>query len=197
MALRLITAPAFEPVTLDEAKLHLRVDHDEEDALISSLIMASRTFVEQFTGRALVEQTWELVIDEFPIREIEIPRPPLISVNSVKYDDSSGTEQTLSTSDYSVDNVSEPGWVVPVVSGWPGVFEGINSVRINFVAGYASNNSPPTDTIPASLKAAVLLQLGNLYENRESQVVGTVVNQLPTGGIEHLMRQYRVSLGMA
>lgn len=198
MAIRLITAPAFEPVTLAEAKLHLRVDHTDDDTLITELIKAARVFVEKFTARALVEQTWELVIDAFPTNEILIPLPPLISVTSIKYDDLDGAEQTLPGTEYSVDTVSQPGWVVPVTTGWPSsVFNGINSVRIQYAAGYASANSPPTDNVPSSLKSAILLQIGNLYQNRESQVVGTVVNQLPTGGVLHLMRQYRVALGMA
>lgn len=198
MAIRLITEPAFEPVTLEEAKLHLRVDHTEDDLLISEYIKASRMFVEKFTARALVAQTWELVIDSFPSSEIQLPLPPLQSVESIKYDDSAGVEQTLGTTQYEVDTVSEPGWVVPVITGWPsGTFNGINAVRIRFVAGYASANSPPIDTVPSSLKSAILLQVGNFYANRESQVVGTIVNQLPTGGILHLMRQYRVALGMA
>ena len=201
MALRLITAPAAEPVTLTEAKAHLRVDHTDEDALISALISAARTYCEQFTARAFVSQTWELVIDEFPTSEIMIPLPPLQSVESIKYDDSDGNEQTLGALDYDVDTVSQPGWVVPVTTGWPtSTWDGINAVRIRFVAGYDPGTDSPIDlaaNVPQSIKAAILLHVGQFYDQREDIVVGTVVNRVPTGGIEHLLRQFRVALGMA
>jgi uncharacterized phiE125 gp8 family phage protein len=201
MAIRLITPPAAEPITLTEAKAHLRVDHTDDDVLISALIQASRVYCEQFTGRAFITQTWEEVIDIFPVNEIMIPLPPLQSVTSIKYDDGGGVEQTLGLTEYEVDAVSQPGWVVPVTSGWPSsVWEGINSVRIRFVAGYAPGTNSPIDlaaNVPQSLKAAILLHVGQLYDQREDIVVGTIVNKVPTGGIEHLLRQYRVALGMA
>jgi uncharacterized phiE125 gp8 family phage protein len=201
MAIRLITPPAAEPITLTEAKAHLRVDHTEDDALISAIIEASRVYCEQYTGRAFVTQTWEEVIDLFPENEIMIPLPPLQSVTSIKYDDGGGVEQTLSLTEYEVDTVSQPGWVVPATGGWPSsVFEGINSVRIRFVAGYNPGTDSPIDlaaNVPQSLKAAILLHVGQLYDQREDIVVGTIVNRVPTGGIEHLLRQFRVALGMA
>jgi len=202
MALRLITAPAAEPLTLTEAKAHLRVDHTDDDILISALIAASRGYCEQWTARAFITQTWELMIDEFPEDgDIMIPMPPLQSVTSVKYDDGDGVEQTLSATDYDVDNVSQPGWVVSATSGWPtSTFDGINSVRVRFVAGYEPGTDSPIDlaaNVPQSIRAAILLHVGQLYENREDIIVGAVVNKMPTGGIEHLLRQYRVALGMA
>lgn len=201
MAIRLITPPAAEPVTLAEAKAHLRVDGTDDDALIASLIEASRIYCEQFTARAFITQTWEYVVDAFPTREIMLPLPPLQSVTSVKYDDGSGVETTLGTDQYEVDNVSQPGWVVPVTTGWPtSVWDGVNSVRIRFVAGYDPGTDSPVDlaaNVPQSLKAAILLHVGQLYQQREDIVVGTVVNRVPTGGIEHMLRQYRVALGMA
>lgn len=200
MAIRPITPPSVEPITLAQAKLHLRVDHTDDDALISAYIEGARVFAEKFTARAFVTQTWELVIDKFPLHEIMIPLPPLQSVSSIKYDDTGGVEQTLATNGYEVDTASQPGWVVPVVSGWPTVFSGINAVRIRFVAGYSpTTDSPPdlVENIPASLKDAIRLHVGNLYANRESTVVGTIASIMPTGGIIHLMRQYRIALGMA
>lgn len=203
MALRLITAPAVEPVTLTEAKLHLRVDHTDDDLLIAGLITAAREYCETWTARAFVQQTWELVIDEFPSEPdsgIVLPKPPLQSVTSVVYDDTGGIEQTVGTIDYEVDTASEPGWVVPSLSGWPSTFEGINAVRIRFVAGYAPGTNSPIDyaaNVPASIKAAIKLHLGQLYENREDMIVGTVAYIQPSGGLKSLLRQHRVALGMA
>lgn len=200
MALRLITAPIVEPVSLSEAKAHLRVDHTADDTLISLYIAAARNDCEEWTARAFVTQTWELVLDEFPVDEILLPRPPLQSVTSIKYDDTDGMEQTLATTEYDVDTVSQPGWVVPVTTGWPAsTFQGINSVRIRYVAGYLNADSPAdlTSNIPQSIKSAILLQLGRLYESREDVIVGTIANKLPIGAAEYLLRQYRVALGMA
>lgn len=199
MALRLITPPAVEPVTLAEAKAHLRVDHTTDDAWIAALTSAARDDCERWTGRAFVTQTWELVIDEFPEEEIQIPLPPLQSVVSVKYDDGDGVEQTIASTEYVVDDVSEPGWVVPAIAGWPSTFDGINAVRVQFVAGYAPGTDSPVDlalNVPASIKASILLRLGQLYEHREDVVVGSTAIALPNG-VEYLLRMYRVALGMA
>lgn len=200
MALRLITPPAVEPISLTEAKAHLRVDHNDEDTTIAIYLAAARNDCERWTGRVFVTQTWELVLDEFPEDEIQIPNPPLQSIVSIKYDDSAGVEQTLATSEYTADTVSEPGWVVPTPSGWPtAIFEGINSVRIRYVAGYLNTDSPTdlTSAIPFAIKAAILLHLGRLYANREDVIVGTSAVKLPIGHAEYLLRPYRVHLGMA
>src|SRR5262245_43660746 len=122
MAIHLITAPTVEPISLEQAKAHLRVDHSDDDAIISTYIKAARYAVDGkdgYLGRALVTQTWELVIDQFPANEIKIPLPPLQTVNSVNYDNSDGFGQLVAADQYYVDNVSEPGWIVPVSSGWP------------------------------------------------------------------------------
>jgi len=198
MAIRLITAPAAEPVTLAEAKAHLRVDHSDEDTVIGAMISAARVYCEQWTARAFVTQTWELVLDEFPTNEIEIPKPPLQTIDSIKYDDGDGIEQLLAASEYETDPVSQPGWVVPITSGWPTVYEGINAVRIRFTAGYDPGTDSPVDlaaNVPPSLKAAMLLYIGQLYSVREDVVVGFTV--APVGVVELLLRQYRVALGMA
>jgi uncharacterized phiE125 gp8 family phage protein len=201
MATRLITPPAAEPVTLAEAKEHLRVDFSQDDALISALIEASRIYCEQFTARVFITQTWELVIDKFPANEIMIPFPPLQLVTSIKYDNGAGVEQVLGAAQYEVDDASQPGWVVPVTTGWPAsIWEGINSVRIRYVAGYAPGTDSPIDlaaNVPQSIKSAILLHVAQLYEQREDIVVGTIVSRVPSGGIEHLLRQFRVALGMA
>jgi uncharacterized phiE125 gp8 family phage protein len=201
MAIRTITPPAVEPITLTEAKSHLRVDHNTDDVLILGMIEASRIYCEEWTSRAFITQTLELVIDTFSMNEILIPKPPLQSVISIRYDDDIGVEQILATNQYDVDNVNQPGWVVPVKSGWPtSVFEGINSVRIRYVAGYDPSTDSPPDlaaNVPQSLKAAMFLYIGQLYDQREDIVVGTIVNKLPSGNIDFLLRQFRVALGMA
>jgi hypothetical protein len=93
--------------------------------------------------------------------------------------------------------VSEPGWVVPTNgAGWPGTIDAINSVRVRFRAGYQDTNSPPGVSVPEDIRAGIKLFLGALYEQRESQVVGTTAMKLPWSA-EQLLRQHRVLLGMA
>lgn len=189
MGTRLVVPPATLPVTLAEAKAHLCVDFVDHDEIISGMISAATDYAQRFSGRAFVEQTWELMIDAFPTSEIKIPYPPLISVVSLKYYSSVGNETTLDASTYTVDNVSEPGWVVPSSSGWPTALDAINAVIIQFRAGYETD-------IPASIKSAILLTIGTLYANRETVIVGQIGSLLPWSA-EQMLRQYRVHTAIA
>lgn len=165
MTARLITAPATEPVTLAEAKLHLRVDASDEDTLITSLISVARHECENRTGRALITQTWELTRDCFA-DEMELPQPPLQSVSSVKYFDTSEVEQTLASSVYRVDSYSQPGRVtLAYEETWPDIaLEYPNAVAIRYVAGYGAAAS----SVPPPLKQWMLLHIGHWYANREA-----------------------------
>jgi uncharacterized phiE125 gp8 family phage protein len=197
--LRLITPPSIKPLTLTEAKAHLRIDTPDEDTLITLLIDAATTHVDGptgFLGRALVDQTWDLILDTFPLNEILIPLPPLIQVTQVNYDDTAGVQHTLPTDQYTVDNAREPGWILPTApSAWPATFAGINAVRIRFRAGYVDlTNSPPPD-VPGDIKAAMLLMLGSLYANREQVVAGQAAVVLPWGA-DQLLRRKRIDLSM-
>lgn len=189
MGLKLITPAAEEPVSLDEAKHHLRVDHSDDDDLIALYIAASRQDIDGrdgWLGRALVSQTWELSLDRFPRAEIQLPFAPLQSVVSIKYYAPNGIEQTVSVGDYEVDAASEPGWVIPGTSGWPSTLDAINAVRVRFIAGYGD-----AADVPAPIKAAVLLRVGDLYANREAQMVGATGHVLnPT--LQALLQPYRV-----
>jgi uncharacterized phiE125 gp8 family phage protein len=201
MALRLITPPTVEPLTLAEVKAHLRVDHTDEDSIIALYLQAARMNLEGpegFLGRAIVTQVWELVIDAFPESEIKIPLPPLQTVDSIRYDDPAGDEQIVDTTDYWVDNVSEPGWVVPTTM-WPTPLDAVNAVRIRFTAGYPPDTASPPDlttNIPFDIKAGILLHVGSMYEHREQVVVGVAATSLPWGA-ENLLRPRRVQIGMA
>jgi uncharacterized phiE125 gp8 family phage protein len=202
MALTLVTAPIVEPISLEEAKAHLRVDHTDDDAMIEIYIRAAREYVEGpygFLGRALVTQTWRLTLDEFPDNEIKIPLPPLQSITNLYYDDPDGNEQIVSPTDYFVDTASEPGWIIPIASAdWPTPIDAINSVRIDFVAGYApdTGQSPIdyTANIPFNIKAALLLTMANLYEHREENAT-TSFSSLPMG-VDMLLRQFKIHLSM-
>ena len=191
MTLKLITAPATEPVSASEAKSHLRVDTTADDTLIGTLITAARQHVENHLRRALITQTWELVMDAFPAGDvIRLPRPPLVSVTSIKYTDEDGNESTFSSAAYVVDTDSTKGRVV-LKSGetWPSdTLAAANGVRVRYVAGYGEASA-----VPRPIRQAILLLIGTLYENRESVLVaqGVTVAQLPFG-VEALLMPYRI-----
>lgn len=192
MGLKLITVPAIEPVSLPEAKLHLRVDIDDDDTAIVGQIMAARRWAEKATWRAFNTQTWELTLDAFPgVTWIQLPWPPLQSVTSVKYTVDAGTEYTYASSNYIVDVDNEPGKIVlKSTSTWPSdTLYPVNGVRIRFVAGYGDD----AEDVPEHYRQAILLLLGHWYENREQVVVsGAVPKEVPLG-VEALLGidQYR------
>jgi uncharacterized phiE125 gp8 family phage protein len=186
MALKLITAATALAVSLVEAKLHLRVEVSDDDALITALITAATELAEQATGRAIMPQTWELTLDAFP-DALEITRVPAASVTSLKYWGTTGVQQTLSNALYTLDNADEFGaaYVVPVYDGtWPDTRDQINAVALRYVAGYAD-----AAAVPESIKAWIRLMVGAMYENREAEA-GRQTFCL--GFADRLLDRYRV-----
>lgn len=197
MALKLITPPETYPITLAEAKAHVREVVDDFDAEITAFIKAATAHAEEFTGRAFIDQTWELTYDAFPTNELQIPKPPLIEIVSVTYDDAAGDAQVLDPSGYVVDDQSEPAWIIPADNTWPTPFDGINAVRIRFRAGYLNTtDSPPTASVPFDITAAIKLYVGSLYAQREHIVIGQTAVVMPWA-CEQLLRFHQVRLGMA
>jgi len=178
MITKLVTAPAVEPVTLTEAKAHLRVDVTDDDTLISSLITSARQYIERAIRRALITQTWRASIDEFPATgEIILPKPPLQSVTSIQYTDINDSTSTVSSSTYTVDTDSEPGRIVlKYGQTWPSSSLAVtNPIQITFVAGYGLAAG-----VPAHFKQAILLLVGHWYENREAITsTGGIPKELP------------------
>ena len=190
MPTNLITEPTIEPMTLQEAKDHLRVDHVDDDSVIEPNIKAVREHSETFLGRALITQTWDLFINNFPPYGswLEIPFPPLQSVTTIKYIDENGTQQTLSSSIYTVDINAEMGRVFLAYDQvWPTVRPILNAIEIRFVAGYGAN----AEDIPESIRQGIKMLLGHLYENRETTLVGTIIASVPQA-YEWLLWPYRV-----
>ncbi len=185
--------PAKEPLTLAQAKTHLRVELDEtdEDDLINADIAAARASAETFMRRQLITATWELYLDAFPT-EIQIPRPPLQGVNSIKYIDTDGAEQTLDSSVYTVDTKSMVGRVVLAYGeSWPSTRVQIQSVIVNYDAGYGDDEADISPDIIAGMKLAI----GHLFEHREDVVLGISVAELPKGSLD-LFWPYRVLGGL-
>lgn len=203
MTLVLVTPPAVEPITLDEARLHLRLDgvgspdaHDD-DTLVSGLIAAVRQQLEQTLGRALCTQTWDLMLDRFPCMghdaPIKLPRPPLQQVDFVDYLDTDGVWQRLSPSLYQVTGASgfapaklRPAWN----QSWPSTRDQSEAVRVRFTAGYLDNSSPgdTQEGVPGPIKTAIKQSLAAFYQNRGDKSV-----TLPEQAVA-LVAPYRVGM---
>lgn len=189
MALQLISPPEIEPISLEEAKLHLKVETDDDDELISGLIRAAREYCETFQNRAYITQTWQLWLDAFPeVPYIEIPKPPLQAVDSVMYYDRDGEAHEFSG--YLVDTKSQPGRVV-LKAGcyWPSLaLQLSNGVCITFTAGYGDD----AESVPQRIKQAILLVVGSWYEIRENYISsGFIPREVPLGA-ERLLWQDRI-----
>lgn len=190
MTLSLVTAPTVEPLTLAEAKSHLRVDISDDDTLIKSKLKGVRQDLEEKYGVAFISQTWDLYMDSFPGDKLEIAKWPLQSVTHIKYTDEDGDESTFSSDDYLVDIISKPGKVVlKRTASWPSdTLQEVNGVVVRFVAGYGNAGSD----VPWPIKQALLLLLGDAYENREDTIIAQGVTiQKQKEAAKVIMMNYR------
>lgn len=185
----LITGPTTEPISTAEAKLNLRVDGSDHDSLIAELIGTARAYIEEISNRRLIEQTWDLYLDQFPgAAEIELPYPPLSSVTGIYYTPDGGSELTFAASNYLTDLISEPGRIVLKSSAsWPGdTLIDTNGVRIRFVCGYGDE----AVDVPKPLRQAIHLLVSQWYDNPNSYEVGPVMEAPFT--VKALVAPFRV-----
>lgn len=171
----LVTPPSAEPVSLAEAKLHLRVDITDDDALITALIVAARQFAEMRTQRQFITAQWKLVLDAFPSK-ILLDKSPIASVQSIQYLDMAGVLQTVPPADYVFENSSEPSRIAPIFGKiWPIPVPQIGAVQINFTSGYGN-----AAAVPEGIKSWMKIRIGSLYENRSE------VDVIPNGQLVEL-----------
>ena len=175
------TGPAVEPLTVAEAKLHLRVDISDDDAYIGTLITAAREWVENYLDRTLITTQLILRAAEFPTEELELARPPMVASGTatavvITYTLADTTTATLSTALYRVDRTSTPGNVAPIINGtWPSyVIEDANAVAVTYWAGYG----PTSASVPATIRHAMLMLIGHWYESRSTVLVGVTSKPL-------------------
>lgn len=169
-------------MTLAEAKRHLRVFHDDDDADITSMIAAAEASIEgpSGIGIALLSQTWRLSLDHFPC-EIIVPLGPVTAVTSVAYRDDAGVEQSVSGPRYDLDQQPLRIWPARDTS-WPSVAREPGAVKVTFVCGHQA--------LPQDLRWALLLLVGHFYENREAVADGGL-SELPLG-VASILEHYRV-----
>jgi uncharacterized phiE125 gp8 family phage protein len=194
MGLTRITAPTLEPLTLQQVKNHLRVEHADDDSVIEPLIAAALGQVDGRDaplGRALMTQQWDWTLDGFPPRRnaaLLVPLPPLRSVEQITYLDTAGVSQTWTPAEYRVDIAETPGRLTPAFGfDWPQAQAVTASVTVSFTAGYGAS---PQD-VPEPIRWAMLLMIGHWYSNREAVNVGNIVTAFPMS-VDALLAPYRI-----
>lgn len=179
MALRVVTPPAAPPVSLAEAKAHLRLEEDVDDTYVLALIEAARVHVEKTCARALVLQTLELKVPPAcGTGAVQLVGGSLADTPqvSVKYLDANSVEQTLAAEKYCTVSGGDarPG-ALHLVAGesWPEMADRPDALSVQYRVGWAN-----AAAVPASLRHAVLLLVSQLYEHRTPEVTGTIATRL-------------------
>lgn len=173
---KVLEPPSAEPVTLAEAKEHLRVTDDAEDAYISSLIRQARELCEEIQGRAYLQQRQQFMLERWPVgRRILLPRPPLASVDAIRYVNAYGQTVTVDPAMYRMDAATEPGAVVLAPGqSWPSEALDVGlPITIEYTAGY---DDPAR--IPANAIHAIKLLIAHAYEHREPVIVGSTTRAI-------------------
>ncbi len=183
MTTRLITPATELAVTLDDAKVHLRIDGDDQNAMVEAWIRGITAHAEHEMGRSILNQTYRCTLDAFP-DAIRLDNPPIVSVTSVKYLDESGIEQTLDPADYLVDTVSEPGYIVPAPgAAWPATLDRVNAVNVEYVAGYGATQA----ATPHGIKMYLLAKLMEQYRPNAA-----LKESIQTSFIESLLHPFKI-----
>lgn len=167
LKLNQITGPAIEVVSNTEQKLHAKIDLPDDDLLVDDLNISATEYVTDRLQRAFVTEVWELSLDEFPPDPcpIDICRVPLLTVNSIKYIDTDGVEQTLAADQFIVDTKAEPAAIFRAhLVTWPATRNIVNAVTVNFDIGYGA---AAADT-PEKFKTIIKQIFTHWYRNREA-----------------------------
>jgi uncharacterized phiE125 gp8 family phage protein len=183
MDVKIIEEIGPDVVTLDEVKGHLRVEHSDEDAYITSLIKVATEYCENFTGRYIKQKNVEIILDIFPSKVLKLPITPIIEVNKIYYTNLNGEDVYIDSLDYTIIPETEPPLIVHK-DRWPkDVIDIPGKVRVEAKVGY--------ELIPQSIKQSVLLLCGHFYENREAVNKKGELNELPFS-ISALLYPYKV-----
>jgi uncharacterized phiE125 gp8 family phage protein len=157
----LLTGPAIEPISLAETKTFLRVEHDDEDQLITALIAGARSHIEAQTQTALITQDWRIMLDAWPRRGHIIVRPgPLRALNTARVFDCNGASHTIDSQaiapDFGASTLAFVPWAVPA----PGRIAAGIEIDVTVGFGEVAND------VPESLRQAIRMVVAHWYENR-------------------------------
>ncbi len=159
MAHKVITPPAAMAVSAFAARTAARVNGTALDEEIKIAVGNATTEAEHYTGRAFVNRTYRITLDRF-CGDIEIPASPVVSVVNFVYTDADGETQELDPADFRFDTVREPAFIVPAFGKvWPATGGDIESVKVDVVCGYGSDDT----TVPDAVKAYILARVREQY----------------------------------
>lgn len=183
-----------EPVSLAEAKAHLRISDD--DPYVSSLdayIKAARQAVEKYLSASIVNTTRTYVLDAFPASQIVLPHGPVTGITSITYIDTAGATQTLTSADVIRATYPYKDIVTPLYgASWPSARSQPASVTVTYTAGMMTGSPATLDE--SDIWMGILLTLGDMWENREGQIVGQSYSVNQT--VDNLLHPYRRQLGI-
>lgn len=196
MALRRTSDPVVEPLTLDEAKLHCRIDDGMgavEDAWLTATIMAAREQAETRMQRSIIDSEFVLTLDAFS-DTIHLPMPRVSLVTGVQYVDTDGNPQTLDSSLYSLDNSGDyTNWIAPAYNtSWPATRDQMNAVTITYRSGW-----PDAAAVPQSIKLWMKLAIAAWYDVRAGMDLAPLPLQpyeLPGTFFSDLLAKWTVQL---
>lgn len=214
-SVRVIEFPTVEPITLDLARQHLRLDtsgsspesHYEDELITTFYLPAAREYCELLSGRALARQQLEFKFPTFPVTCVAYSRPgialplgPALSLVQFAYFDGDGVEQFITQGGYQVDLYRDNGYIYPLAGTvWPTTMSGrVDGVRLRYIVGYDDDTASPLDRkMPARYRQAILLMLGHFYEHRsESEDLAQVPRELAIG-VRALLKPDALNNGFA
>lgn len=185
MAAMLLEGPAVEPVSLADAKHYLRVEHDDDDALISELITAARGQVEQAARRVLITQSWRIVRDQWPASGwIVSPVNPLRSIDAARVYPFEGAAAELDVDPFLLNAAAAPAVIAFERAAMKQPGRSVGGIEIDVTAGYGD---APED-VPAPLRQAVRFLIARSYEYRDR----VEKDELPDA-VAALVAAYRVA----
>ena len=186
----IVTEPAAAlPVSLSDAKAHLVVEGEADNRQILEFIKGANDFVQLYTGRTLITQTYKYGMQGWP-DVIELPHPPVSEIVEITYIDSAGDTQILAADQYILDQFCPYGKIYPAYGvSWPDLRDERNNIVVEYKAGYGDTSA----AIPGDIKSALKLIIGEAYNNREITLVGVGVAAIEMPfGIYALLDRYRI-----